>query len=102
MLIAAALITIALVTLIGWRDWLPPGIFKTIFLFIGGALPVVLLYIARIPPKWFAGTALGFGIGALTLVSAFAGRTASERAFRAPFLSGFGLALLAMNVWAHL
>jgi hypothetical protein len=101
MLISAAMGIILLATIAGWREWLPSGVFKTVVLFLAGAVPIVLLFLAKFPTKWFAGTAWGFGLGAMILSGAFSGRTASEKSFRVPFLSGFGLALLALNLWAH-
>lgn len=98
-LLAGAFLIIALAAVVGWREWLPPGRVAAIVYFLCGATPVVLLFLAKIPPKWFAGSAIGFTIGGTTLLSAFGGRTVSEKAFRLPFLGGFGGALLVLNVW---
>lgn len=101
-LIGIAMLTILLASIAAWRNWLPSGKLKSVLLFIAGALPIVLLFLANIPPKWFSGSAVGFGLGATMLASAFSGRTAEEKSFRVPFLSGFGIALLAVNVWPHI
>lgn len=96
-LLAGAFLIIALAAVVGWREWLPPGPVKAIFLFLGGALPVVMLFLAKIPPKWFAGSAETFLLGGTLLLSAFFG---SDRSFRLPFLGGFGGALVLLNAWA--
>lgn len=101
-LVVAAFAILAIAVLIASRQWLQPGVFSAIVYAIAGAAIILLLWRARVTLDWFHGGTWGFIIGFTLFASAFAGRTASERSFRLPFLGAMGLTMLAVNVVAHL
>jgi len=87
--------------LIGSRRWFPHGVIGTTLIAIGGAAIPTVLWLAKIPPKWFSGSAWGFTLALTLMASGFGFRTADEKFYRLPFLFSFGAALLVFNVWAH-
>jgi hypothetical protein len=82
--------------------WLPGGHAKFVLLFLAGAGTVGALRAAAIPPWWFAGGSAGFGLAVSLLLGGWVTKTAEERSFGLPLLTGMGSTLLVLNTVAHL
>lgn len=82
--------------------WLYSRAAKTVVYFIAGVLVIACLWIAGLPPTWFDGTKVGFGLGLSFAVGAWLPGAESERSFRFPLFLGLGLTLLIANVFPHL
>jgi hypothetical protein len=93
---------ILLAAIVAQKKWLPPGPISVMVYALAGAVPIVMLRIKNIPPDWFSGGRVGFGLGLTMMVSAFLFKSAEERAFGVPFLLSIGATLVVLNVWAHL
>jgi hypothetical protein len=97
--VIVAFVIIAAVTAAAQFEWLGSGNFKRIFVFIAGAAAVGSLFMAGIPPWWFAGEKAGFGLSVSLLLGAWiASRNPGERTFGRPLLAGMGWTLLAINI----
>ena len=83
-------------------NWLRSRRVKTVVYFLAGVLTIACLWITGLPPKWFDGTKVGFGLGLSFAAGAWVPGPESERSFRRPLFLGLGLALLAANVFPHL
>ncbi len=97
-----SLVVIFMAALAAQFKWLGSGKVKTVVLFIAGVLGIGCLWVAGLPPKWFAGTKVGFGLGLSFAAGAFLPGPYEERSFRFPFCLGMGLTLLVVNVFPHL
>jgi hypothetical protein len=84
------------------KNWLRPGPISTIVYALAGAVPILMMRAKNVPPDWFSGGKIGFGLGLSMMASAFLFRSASERTFRVPFLFSFGATLVVLNVLPHL
>ena len=98
--LGAAFILILGISLAAQFRWLGGGKVQRVVVFIAGVGSIAALWLAGLPPAWFAGQKTGFGIALSLGAGAFLGRTAEEKAFAFPFLFGMGLTLLVANVVA--
>ncbi len=98
--IAAAFILILGISVLAQFHWLPGGKPGMVLVFAAGAAAFVALYLAGLPPSWFEGGKVGFGLALSFLLGAFIGAGGEVRAFRLPFLLSMGLVLLIANVIA--
>ena len=100
-MITGALLLTLLAPLLGSRKWFPHGTFGTILLVLAGCAIGAMLWAAKIPPRWLDGSKGGFGIALTLIASGFAFKTADEKFYRVPWLTGFGGMLLVANIAAH-
>ncbi|HYC88736.1 MAG TPA: hypothetical protein VEO54_05960 [Thermoanaerobaculia bacterium] len=100
--VAASFLILAAITAFVQFRWLPPGRVQSVSVFIAGVAVVTALWIAGLPPKWFAGAKSGFGITLSFGLGALLARAGSgeKRAFGFPLLLGMSLTFLAANVLA--
>lgn len=92
---------IAAITLLEMRKWLPAGRVKFVIVFLAGAAAVASLYVAGIPPDWFDGEPSAFLLAGTLILSGWVMRGPEGRTFGFPLLSGMGLTMIVLNVWAH-
>ncbi|HWW62958.1 MAG TPA: hypothetical protein VN181_16405 [Thermoanaerobaculia bacterium] len=97
-----SLIVLFLASLAAQFNWVRSRLGKRIVYFITGVLCIGCLWVAGLPPKWFDGTKVGFGLGLSFAVGAWVPGPESERSFRLPLFLGIGLTLLVVNVFPHL
>ena len=95
--VVAAFVVLGLAVLVAHRRWIRSRLFYA----AAGAGMILLLWWARMPPQWFAGSAWGFILSFAFIVWSFASRTKEEALFRVPFVLALGGTLLLLNVWAH-
>lgn len=97
---ASFLILIAITTLATLR-WLPTGVFKTVLVFTAGVGVIAALRFGGIPPDWFDGSKIGFGLAVFLALWGFvSSNNADERTFGRPLLFGMALTLTVLNVVA--
>lgn len=97
-----SLVIIFMASVAAQFNWIRSRVASRIVYFLAGVLGIGCLWVAGLPPKWFAGTKVGFGLGLSFAVGAWIPGPDSERSFRRPFFLGMGLTLLATNVLPHL
>jgi hypothetical protein len=93
----SCLIVIIITLLVQFR-WLRPGRVQTVLTFVAGVLMMLCLWAGNVPPTWFAASKTGWVLAISLLLSAFVLRTAEERSFGVPLLTGMALTLIAANV----
>lgn len=99
----AGVIVLTLATpLLGSRRWFPHNLFGTFLLLFAGTLSGAMLWAGGLPPKWFDGSKVGFGISLGLMASAFGFSNADEQFYRLPWLLSFGTMLLAANILAQI
>ena len=89
---------LVVITLLVQFRWLRPGRVQTVITFIAGVLTMLCLWAGGIPPSWFDASKTGWVLAISLLLSAFVLRTAEERAFGVPLLTGMSLTLIVTNV----
>ena len=94
---ATAMVLILGIALADQFHWLGQGRARTVLVFLCAAAAIAALRVGGLPPSWFDGSKVGFGIAVTSVVSAFLG-SSDERTFRRPFFLGFGLSLFGVNV----
>lgn len=99
---ALSLVILFVAAIAAQFNWIRSRIAKTIVFFIAGVGVIGCLWIAGLPPKWFDGTKVGFGLGGSFAVGSFIPGADAERSFRFPLCLGMGLTLLVANVFPHL
>jgi len=99
--VALSFLTLIIVTLLAQFKWLGSGMIKTFVVFIAGIGVIAWLWVAGIPPAWFAGTKAGFSLGGTFTITSFLPGKEEERSFRFPLFLGMGLTLLVFNFLAH-
>jgi len=80
--------------------WLPRGKIGFTIVFVAGAVSVLALWLAGIPPSWFEGEKAGFGLALSLALGAFVSK-GEEKPYGVPLMSGMALVLLVANVAAH-
>lgn len=78
--------------------WLGNGKVKTVVVFLVAVVAMLALRTGGVPPAWFAGGKVGFGIAVGFVVSGLLTRAGEARAFGLPLFLGLGLTLLVLNV----
>ncbi|HUR83594.1 MAG TPA: hypothetical protein VM733_22750 [Thermoanaerobaculia bacterium] len=96
--IGMSFVIIIAITLAAQFRWLRPGRVRTVLTFIAGVLATLCLWAGNIPPAWFDASKTGWVLAISLLLSAFVLRTAEERAFGVPLLTGMSLTLIVANV----
>ena len=94
----ASFLIILFITLAVQFRWLRPGRVQRVLTFCSGVLATACLWAGNIPPAWFDATKTGWVLAISLLLSAFVLRTAEERAFGGPLLTGMALTLIVANV----
>jgi len=96
--LAASLVIVLGIALLAQFGWLPRGKAKTVIVFIAGAVTILCLRLAVLPPAWFDGAKTGFSLAFTLMLSSILGKTEDERSFGFPLFFGMGITLFVANV----
>lgn len=96
-----AIFIILAIALAAHFKWLRgDSLFSRVVIFTAGLSTIALLRGINVPPAWFDGGKVGFGLAASFCAGAFIG--GEGRWFRMPLSLGIGLPMLVFNILAHL
>lgn len=96
--LAIVVVVVLTVSAAAQWNWIPRGRVRTAVVFLAGVVVILTLRTGGVPPAWFAGGKVGFGLAASFLVSGALTRRGEARDFGLPLFLGLGLTLLALNV----